>query len=103
MGADWAVSCSSSWQIPSSHGQESATFEIDSELSKQIAQSVQGMELDAAAHFREHGAEIQLPILDWLTGNSPTRPKLVCIAMGNASWEEIQVAAKQLADAIRPQ
>lgn len=103
LGADWAVSCSSSWQVPSSHGQESATFEIDSELSKQIAQSVQGMELDAAAHFREHGAEIQLPILDWLTGNSPTRPKLVCIAMGHASWEEIQLAAKQLADVIRPQ
>jgi AmmeMemoRadiSam system protein B len=103
LGADWAVSCSTSWQILSSHGKEIATFEIDSALSKQIAQSVQGMELDAAAHFREHGAEIQLPILDWLTGDTQRKPKLVCIAMGSGSWEEIQLAAKQLAEVIRPQ
>ena len=102
LGADWAVSCSSAWQIPSSHGKEFASFTIDAELSQQIAQGVQGMELDAAAHFREHGAEIQLPILDWLTGDAQNKPKLVCIAMGNANWDEIQLAAKQLADVIRP-
>ncbi|MFM8571073.1 MAG: AmmeMemoRadiSam system radical SAM enzyme, partial [Pirellula sp.] len=94
LGADWAVSPSESWTVPSSRDSDPANFTIDMDLSKRIAQGVQGMELDAAAHFREHGAEVQLPILDWITGPQGERPKLVCIAMGSANWEEIQQAAK---------
>ena len=102
LGSEWAVSPSSSWVVPSSRGADTASFQIDLELSKKIVQGVQGMEFDAAAHMREHGAEVQLPILDWLAGEGGSRPKLVCIAMANANWDEILLAAKQLAQVLRP-
>ena len=102
LGSEWAVSPSSSWMIPSSRGADTASFQIDLELSKKIVQGVQGMEFDAAAHMREHGAEVQLPVLDWLAGEGGSRPKLVCIAMANANWDEILLAAKQLAQVLRP-
>ena len=102
LGADWAVSPSTSWVIPSGHSSEPIHFEIDTQLSQQIAQGVAGMEMDAAAHFREHGIEVQLPLIDWLCGSQGPRPKLVCIAMGPANWEDIQSAASQLAEILRP-
>lgn len=102
LGADWAVSPATSWTVPSGHGPEPTRFEIDTKLSQQIAMSVQGMELDAAAHFKEHGIEVQLPIVDWLCGSQRARPKLVCIAMGDATWEDIHSAANQLAEVLRP-
>jgi AmmeMemoRadiSam system protein B len=102
LGADWAVSPATSWTVPSGHGPEPACFELDTQLSRQIVQRVQGMELDAAAHFKEHGIEVQLPIIDWLCGSQRPRPQLVCIAMGDATWEEIRSAAHQLAGVLRP-
>lgn len=101
IGADWAVSPATQWNVPASRAEGSTSFDLDIELSKRIVEGVQGMQLDAAAHFREHGAELQLPILDWLAGENGPRPKLVCIAMGTGSWDEIRVAAKELADVLR--
>lgn len=101
LGADWAVSPATQWEVPSSRGEGSVGFALDTELSRRIAQGVQGMQLDATAHIREHGAELQLPILDWLAGQDGPRPKLVCIAMGSGSWPEIQQAAKELAAVLR--
>jgi AmmeMemoRadiSam system protein B len=103
LGADWAVSPSSNWVIPSSRGEPATSFENDLELSKRIAQGVQGMEMDAAAHYKEHAAEVQLPIVDWVLGTAQPRPKLVCIALGDATWDDIQSAAKQLAQVLAPQ
>jgi AmmeMemoRadiSam system protein B len=96
IGADWAVSSARHWELPGSAG-----FEIDQDLSRKIATEVAGMELDATAHLREHGAEVQLPILDRLASASGIRPRLVCIAMGSANWSEIEIAARQLAKVLQ--
>jgi AmmeMemoRadiSam system radical SAM enzyme/AmmeMemoRadiSam system protein B/AmmeMemoRadiSam system protein A len=97
LGADWSVSSAKHWELPGTNG-----FEIDQELSRKIASRVTGMELDAAAHLREHGAEVQLPILDRLSATKAVRPRLVCIAMGGgANWSDIDVAAKKLSEVLR--
>jgi AmmeMemoRadiSam system protein B len=96
LGADWAVSPSTAWQLPGG-----MTFDCDLDLARRIVDHVEGMEFDAAAHLREHNAEVQLPILEELLANSKKKPKLVCIAMASASWSEIEVAARQLADVLR--
>ncbi len=96
LGADWSVSSAKHWELPGTKG-----FDIDQELSRKIASRVTGMELDAAAHLREHGAEVQLPILDRIVSAKASRPQLVCIAMGGANWSDIEVAAKQLSDVLR--
>ena len=96
LGADWSVSSAKHWELPGTKG-----FDIDQELSRKIASRVTGMQLDAAAHLREHGAEVQLPILDRIVSAQASRPQLVCIAMGGANWSDIEVAAKQLSDVLR--
>jgi len=95
LGAEWAVSPSKSWQLP--NGDE---FSVDLELAKKIVTHVSGMEFDAAAHSREHGAEVQLPILSYVYRDRQ-KPKIVPIAMANSSWQDISNAAKQLAEVIR--
>ncbi|MFO0011988.1 MAG: AmmeMemoRadiSam system radical SAM enzyme [Planctomycetota bacterium] len=96
LGADWAVSPADSWQLPGGW-----SVACDRELAQRIVDGVSGMEFDAAAHVREHGAEIQLPILEHLIPSGAAGPKVVCIAMGGASWQEVQEAAKQLAEVLR--
>lgn len=95
LGADWAVSPATHWTLP-----DGSSFETDMELAKRIVASVSGMEFDNAAHYREHGIEVQLPILAHRTREG-SRPKIVSIAMAPASWEEIETAANQLAEVIR--
>jgi AmmeMemoRadiSam system radical SAM enzyme/AmmeMemoRadiSam system protein B/uncharacterized protein (TIGR00296 family) len=96
LGADWAVSPSDAWELPGGW-----RLECDQELAKKIVEQIPGMEFDAAAHMREHGAEIQLPILEHLTRSQANLPKVVCIAMSGATWEEIETAAKQLASVLK--
>lgn len=95
LGSDWAISPSQAWELP-----DGERWDIDLELSKNLAANVEGFELDFAAHSREHGIEVQLPILEALTAIGQ-RPKLVAIAMKSASLEEIMLAANQLADVLR--
>lgn len=95
LGREWAVSPAKAWELP---GQ--LRWDVDLELAHKICQNVEGMELDLAAHAREHGVEIQLPILEALT-TPEQRPKIVAIAMKSASLEEIMRAADQLADVLR--
>lgn len=87
-GVDWAVAPHDTWQL-SNHDRIAG----DVMLAKRIAESVPGMQLDAGAHAREHGIEVQLPILHRI---SPTT-KITGIAMSGGSYEELSAAADALA------
>lgn len=95
LGRDWAVSPAEAWELPGGE-----RWEVDQELAHKIATEVEGMEMDFAAHAREHGTEIQLPILEGCI-QSGAKPKIVAIAMNGASQEEIDRCADQLAKVLR--
>ncbi len=91
-GVDWGVAPHRQWQL-SKH----VTFAADTELAQQIADRVSGMQLDAGAHRREHGIEVQLPFLEILAPET----QIAAVAMQGGSMEELKTAAKQLADVLR--
>jgi AmmeMemoRadiSam system protein B len=93
-GVDWAVSPHRAWEIP-----ESAPMEVDLSLTEQIATHVTGMQLDVAAHRREHGIEVLLPMLKRWSPSS----RIAAMVLADASWSEIQRAAVELAEVIRLQ
>ncbi len=95
LGCDWAVSPSKAWELP-----EGERWQTDRDLMHKLVDGVEGFELDFAAHAREHGVEIQLPILESLSAPE-NRPKLVAVALKSASLEEIMLASEQLADVLR--
>ena len=95
LGSDWAISPAQAWELPGGE-----RFQTDVDLMKQLADRVEGFELDFAAHSREHGTEIQLPILEALS-SPESRPKIVAVALKSASLEEIMLASSQLADVLR--
>ncbi len=95
LGCDWAVSPSQAWELPGGE-----RWQTDRELMHKLVDGVEGFELDFAAHAREHGVEIQLPILESLSAHED-RPKLVAVALKSASLEEIMLASEQLADVLR--
>ncbi len=90
-GLAWAVAPHDQWRLS-----DTATMTGDSELAKQIAASVPGMELDAAAHRAEHGIEVQLPLLHRLAPET----KIAAIAMSGGSAEQLRTAAKALANCL---
>lgn len=87
-GVDWAVAPHDVWYLS-----DRQRLLGDVELARQIADSVPGMQLDAAAHAREHGIEVQLPILNLLAPET----KISAIAMSGGSFDELQRAAGSLA------
>jgi AmmeMemoRadiSam system radical SAM enzyme/AmmeMemoRadiSam system protein B/AmmeMemoRadiSam system protein A len=90
-GADWAVAPHHQWQLSSTASLPGAV-----ELAEQIAARIPGMELDGAAHRREHGIEVQLPLLYRLAPQT----RVAAIAMQGGSFEELRHAASALADWI---
>ncbi len=90
-GADWAVAPHDVWRIS-----DAARLAGDIELANRIAEVVPGMELDAAAHQREHGIEVQLPLLHRISPDT----KVAAIAMSAASYDELQAAAESLAECL---
>lgn len=87
-GMEWAVAPHDAWQV-------SATTSIsgNAELAQQIADAVPGMELDSAAHAREHGIEVQLPLLHRIAPDI----QVTAIAMSGGNIEELKSAAESLA------
>ena len=65
---------------------DTAQLRGDVELAQCVAASVPGMELDSNAHAREHGIEVQLPLLFRLAPNT----RIAAIAMSGGSLEELQ-------------
>ena len=93
-GLDWAVAPHDSWQLSSDVALPGAAG-----VAAQIAEAVPGMELDALAHQKEHGIEVQLPILARLAPQT----EIVAIAMQGGTIERLTAAAKALADWLKQQ
>lgn len=91
-GVNWAVCPQSAWGLSAT-----TTIDGDPELAQKIAESIDAMELDAAAHAAEHGIEVQLPIIERIAPKS----KVVGIAMHGGNWNDIRLAASQFAVLLR--
>lgn len=87
-GADWAVAPHDCWWLSGTARMNGAA-----DLAEQIAAAIPGMELDAAAHRREHGIEVQLPLLLRLSPET----RVAAIAMAGGSLAELESAASALA------
>ncbi len=90
-GVDWAVAPHDSWELSST-----ARIPGAIDLAEQIAAAVPGMELDSAAHRREHGIEVQLPLLYRLAPQT----RVAAIAMAGGNFDELEDAATALARLI---
>jgi AmmeMemoRadiSam system radical SAM enzyme/AmmeMemoRadiSam system protein B/AmmeMemoRadiSam system protein A len=89
-GVQWAVAPHRTWQLPGS------CLDSDPELARMLADSIPGLELDAAAHVHEHAIEVQLPLLARL---SP-RSRVVGITIGGGELADLQRFGEQLAGVL---
>jgi AmmeMemoRadiSam system protein B/AmmeMemoRadiSam system protein A len=90
-GVEWAVAPHEKWLLPG--------LEVDSDpvLAEQLASSIEHLQLDAAAHAREHAIEVELPLLARLAPTS----RVVGIAIGAASLTECGEFAKAMAQVLQ--
>src|SRR5260370_34999746 len=72
LGVEGAVAPQQTWALP---GLEVAS---DFLLARRLCQAIAGLEMDAAAHSREHAIEVEVPFLARLAPQS----KVVGIAVG---------------------
>ena len=91
-GVNWSVCPFKAWQLSGK-----VSFDSDRELAQQLAERIDPLRLDAAAHQQEHGIEVQLPILERLAPHA----KVVGLALHGGNWEDISAAAKQLAEFLQ--
>lgn len=92
LGVNWSVCPFSNWRLSST-----TTIAGDQELASQIAGAVAPLQLDAAAHQKEHGIEVQLPILERVAPDA----RVVGLALHGGSWKDIEAAAAQMAEFLR--
>ena len=90
-GVDWAVAPQQTWALP---GLEVAS---DFMLARRLCQAIAGLEMDAAAHRREHAIEVELPFLARLAPQS----KVVGVAIGPGELESCRRFARGLAEVLR--
>jgi AmmeMemoRadiSam system radical SAM enzyme/AmmeMemoRadiSam system protein B/AmmeMemoRadiSam system protein A len=91
-GVNWSVCPFKTWQLSGK-----VSFESDRELAMQLAERIDALQLDAAAHQQEHGIEVQLPILERVAPQA----KVIGLALHGGSWDDISTAAKQLAEFLQ--
>lgn len=91
LGVDWAVAPHEKWSLP---GMEMAS---DRDMVQQLVRAIPGLELDAAAHAREHAIEVELPLL----ARCAPHARVVGIAIGSADLAQCQSFARGLADVLR--
>ena len=89
-GVEWAVAPHSTWQLPGS------TMASDPEFAQLLAERIDGLELDAAAHAQEHSIEVELPLLARLAPSV----KVVGITIGGGSLDRCLRFGQQLATVI---
>jgi AmmeMemoRadiSam system radical SAM enzyme/AmmeMemoRadiSam system protein B/AmmeMemoRadiSam system protein A len=93
-GVDWAVAPHDRWLMTST-----AEIRGDVQLARELAERIPGMQLDAQAHAREHGIEVQMPLMKRFCPDA----KLAAIAMHGGELAELETAATALADWIKDQ
>ncbi len=93
LGLPWAVAAHDSWSLPG------MSIDSDVELAKKLAERIDGLELDDAAHRMEHAVEVQLPLIARLAPET----KVVGIAIGGGSLERLQQFATGLAEVLGEQ
>lgn len=91
LGANWAAAPHNAWRLSNN-----VIVPGNPELAKLLTQSLDGIELDAAAHQQEHGIEVQLPFLHKLAPET----RVTALAIGGGSFAQIQHAGEQLAKVI---
>jgi AmmeMemoRadiSam system protein B len=89
-GLNWAVAPHHSWSIPG------GSVESDYELAKKLSDAIPGLEMDAAAHQKEHGIEVELPIIARLAPET----KVVGITLSGGSLERCEEFAEGLAKVV---
>ncbi len=87
VGADWAVAPHRAWSVPSGE------VKSDPELAAKLAEKVDLMDLDAAAHAPEHSIEVQIPILARLAPSA----RVLGIALQGGDLDAVRRSADQLA------
>ncbi len=91
LGVEWAVAPQQTWALPG------GSVASDFMLARQLCQAIPGLEMDAAAHQREHAIEVELPLLARLAPES----KVVGIAIGHGDLEGCRRFARCLAELLR--
>ena len=91
LGVPWAIAPHEVWKLPN------GKLLSDHDLAVNLAASIPGLELDAAAHAREHAIEVELPLIARLAPHS----KVVGIAIGQADFEACQQLAQGLAQVLQ--
>jgi AmmeMemoRadiSam system protein B/AmmeMemoRadiSam system protein A len=91
LGVDWAVAPHQTWALP---GGEVAS---DYMLARRLCEAIPGLEMDAAAHQREHGIEVELPLLARLAPES----RVVGMAIGHGDLASCRRFAEGLAGLLR--
>jgi AmmeMemoRadiSam system radical SAM enzyme/AmmeMemoRadiSam system protein B/AmmeMemoRadiSam system protein A len=91
LGVEWAVTPQQTWELPGLEVQG------DFMLARRLCQAIPGLEMDAAAHQREHAVEVELPLLARLAPES----RVVGIAIGHADLASCRRFAEGLAGLLR--
>ena len=89
-GANWAVAPHRVWQLPG------RCLDSDPELAGKLANSIPGLQLDAAAHAREHAIEVQLPLIARLSPQS----RIVGITIYDGELHALEELGRQIADVL---
>ena len=89
-GAEWAVAPHRTWQLPG------CSLDSDPELARLLADSIPGLELDAAAHAHEHAIEVHLPLVARLSPNS----RVVGITIHGGELADLQRFGDQMAGVL---
>jgi AmmeMemoRadiSam system protein B/AmmeMemoRadiSam system protein A len=89
-GVEWAVAPQQTWALPG------FTVESDFVLARRLTQGIPGLEMDAAAHQREHAVEVELPFLARLAPQT----RVVGIALEQSDLGACLRFAEGLADVI---
>ena len=85
-GPSWSIASHQAWAIPG------ATIPVDTELVRELASAVSGLNVESEAHAMEHGTEVLLPFLHRINPNL----RIVPIVLGHCSYE----STASLADAL---